>query len=195
MAEADIEAVKGRPECALEITADQARALLRYEPETGRLFWLKRPREMFASDGKWKAWNTRYAGAEAFTSCNGEGYRHGKIHDRNYRAHRVIMLLQTGAWPTEQVDHANGVRTDNRWSNLRAVSNAENNCNQGRRSNNTSGVCGVTWRKREGRWCAQLKIKGRYKHLGNFATFEDAVAARAAANAEYGFSDRHGGKS
>ena len=177
---------------ASPITAELARQLLRYEPEAGKLFWVQRSREMFANQNAFTMWNTRYAMKEAFTTVDGRGYRVGAIFDRLYRAHRVMSLIVTGEWPTDQIDHINGVRVDNRWINLRAVSNTENQRNQFRRTDNTSGVCGVHWRKDCQKWSADIKVDGRNKHLGCFNTIEEAAAIRAAASSVYGFSERHG---
>lgn len=175
-----------------DLTYDIARQLLKYEPETGKLFWKERPREMFPADRHWKMWNTRFAGSEAFTSVDGSGYRHGGIFARIYKAHRVIWLMQTREWPSEQIDHINGVRDDNRFGNFRSVSSAENSRNRSLAVNNISGVTGVFWRKRTQKWHAQIDIDGCRIRLGCFAAIEDAIAARSAANIAHGFSDRHG---
>lgn len=174
------------------ITPKEMRKLLRYERETGKLFWLERPREMFPDERAWKIWNTRYAGKEAFTADNGNGYRRGAVFDKMYRAHRVIWAIHTGAWPDDHIDHINGVRDDNRIDNLRAVSHAENQKNCRGRKDNTSGVMGVHWYKRRGAWQAYIKVAGKNKHLGYFKSKEDAIAARAAAEIEYGFHENHG---
>lgn len=174
------------------LSAEVARQLLRCEPETGRLFWKQRSREFFTTKRSWKTWNSRFSEMEAFTYCDVHGYRSGKILGRMYRAHRIVFLIQTGKWPPEQLDHVNGIRTDNRFSNLSAVSNAENGRNRKRQRNNTSGVTGVTWNRKEQVWYAQIKILGDQKYLGHFDTIEAAAAARKLANANYGFSERHG---
>lgn len=157
---------------------------LRYEPETGKLFWRD-------CDEMPKRWRTRWAGKEAFTA-NGKGYKRGRIDDVNFQAHRVIWALHNGEWPTDQIDHINAVRDDNRISNLRAVTNAENQRNVSMKSNNTSGVCGVSWCNKRGKWLAQIGVDGRTRNLGRFTTFDAAAAARAEASRQHGFTDRHG---
>lgn len=169
-----------------------AKKLLRYEPETGKLFWLPRPAEMFPRERIGKMWNARFANTEAFTSVHSNGYLQGAILGRMYRAHRVIWLIQTGQWPVDQIDHINGVRADNRWSNLREVSHGANLRNCAQRSNNSSGVTGVSWHRLNRKWAAQITIGGRKRHLGSFPTIEAAAAARAVASAQHGFSARHG---
>lgn len=175
-----------------ELTAEQARRLLRYEPETGKLYWLERPREMFQTSRAFGTWNTRYAGQEALSYVDGHGYRRGNLLGRTYQSYRVIWLIQTGEWPEGHIDHINGVRDDNRWENLRQVTNAENQRNAKRRIDNKSGVTGVFWSKRRGKWYAQVGTRSALKHLGSFSTIEEAEAARRIANIRYGYSDRHG---
>lgn len=161
------------------------RKALRYEPETGKLFWRER-------DDVPKEVNTRWAGKEAFTCVMGAGYKKGRINKTPFYAHRVIMAMVNGEWPPEEVDHISGDKTDNRLSNLRLVTKAENQRNKRRRSDNTSGHIGVYWAKREGKWCARITAGGRKKNLGLFSRKADAIAARKAAEAEHGFHENHG---
>jgi hypothetical protein len=161
------------------------RKRLRYEPDTGKLFWLDH-------DGMPQKWRTRWAGREAFTSDNGHGYRHGSVNGEKYRAQRVIWALVYGTWPKHQIDHKNGERSDNRVKNLCVVSNTENCRNAAKKSNNTSGACGVRWVTGREKWRAQVRVDGKERHLGLFTSFDDAVAARKAADKLYGFTERHG---
>jgi hypothetical protein len=176
---------------ASPLTAEFVRQLVRYEPETGKLFWLPRPRALFQSSRSWKTWNSRFSSTEAFTAYT-RGYRHGVILGQFYKAHRVIWLIQTGEWPEDCVDHANGVRDDNRWRNLRAATHHENQRNKKRQARNANGMCGVRWIARSRKWQARIGIDGRSRHLGYFATVDEALRARAEANAAHGFSTRHG---
>ena len=161
------------------------RKRLRYEPDTGKFFWLD-------YEGKSQNWRTRYVGKEAFTTDNGAGYRQGCIDSGLYLAHRVAYAIYHGEWPTDQIDHINGVKADNRITNLRIVTNQENCRNVSMRGDNTSGVTGVYWHKNGQKWCARIKIDGKYIHLGLFDTLEEAAAVRKAASEKYGFTDRHG---
>jgi hypothetical protein len=166
-------------------SVEYLRKRLRYEPETGKLYWLD-------CEDMPNCWRGRYAGVEAFTSDSGNGYQQGSIDGRTYQAHRVIWARVTGAWPAADIDHINGDKLDNRIENLRVVSRAENSRNASKRVNNTSGVCGVSWHKNRGKWQALVVVQGKYHHLGLFTSFDDAVAARKAAAREHGFTDRHG---
>jgi hypothetical protein len=94
--------------------------------------------------------------------------------------HRFIMGFPQAP---EQVDHINGVKWDNRTSNLRVVTALENQMNRGFRKTNTSGVIGVSFHK--GRWEAKLCVDRKVAHKSRHDTKEAAVAARAKAVAEH----------
>lgn len=173
------------------------RKALDYDPETGALTWRARSAEMF-SDGKQSAvqnaaiWNGRFSGKPALCGHHGNGYLHGTAFDRKHYAHRVAWAIHYGEWPEGEIDHINGDRTDNRISNLRAVTRSENQRNAKRRADNASSVTGVYWRRQEGKWSAQIFSGGRRKCLGCFTEFDAAVAARRAAEIELGFHPNHG---
>lgn len=168
------------------------RKLLRYEPETGKLFWRERPREMFSDERCGKTWNTRYAGKESFTANSSDGYRSGSVLSKPYLAHRIIWAIVHDEWPPEQIDHINGNRMDNRIENLRAVSHAENAKNQRPTRNNAAGVMGVQWAKREKAWRARIWTDGANKHLGYFGCIGAAAMARCIAERKHGFHPNHG---
>lgn len=173
-------------------TPEQLRKLLRYEPETGKLFWLPRPESMFSNLRYYKAWNTTWANKEAFTCCDTPGYKKGKVLGYDVSLHRVACALYYGYWPEEQIDHINGDRTDNRISNLRCVSQTENMRNKKRYLTNTSGHTGVSWSKAQNAWKASICVDQKTTHLGYFTNIEDAAAARKAAEEGHGFTERHG---
>lgn len=174
------------------ITAELVRQLVRYEPDTGRIFWLPRLPHLFKSEALCARWNARFAEKEAFSATNLQGYRTGRIFGRTYRAHRVIWLIQTGEWPVGDVDHINGKCADNCWENLRDTSTSANMRNAKMWSHNTTGITGVVWDKRDHNWKAQIMVNKRQMYLGNFDRLEDAISAREAANIKFGFSQRHG---
>lgn len=175
---------------------DQLRQLLRYEPSTGKLYWLERDVSLFdnrkgSAEKSCRTWNTRFAGKEAFaTDCH--GYGSASVFGRKLLAHRVAWAVHYGAWPSQHIDHINGDRVDNRISNLRNVSQGENTRNAARRFDNTSGHNGVTWNRADRRWVAQIQHKRKMKYIGGFIELEDAVAARRAAEAALGFHENHG---
>ena len=165
--------------------------LLRYEPETGELFWKERPLELCAGEGACKRLNRLYAGKQALTSIRSTGYYSGSILGHPYPAHRVIWLMMTGT-VADEVDHINGNKLDNRWSNLRASSRRSNARNQGLHSRNTTGCSGVR-KTRNGKFRATISgDDSRTISLGTFASLEEAVTARRAAQSALGYSEGHG---
>lgn len=175
------------------LTYKEAINILQYEPETGKLIWKPRPEHMFQTKLSFQMWTARFSGKEAFCSRSRcFNYFAGEVGGKRYLAHRVAWLLMTGDWPKGDIDHIDGNSLNNRFANLRDVTHQQNTKNQKLRSTNRSGVNGVTWCKKSGKWLATIKIDGRYKYLGEFSEISDAAEARAAANRKYGFSERHG---
>ena len=170
-----------------KITASDLHKLLRYDEETGKLYWLERHPAP-------TNWNERFANKEALATNNGRGYLTGSILDCQFLTHRVVWAMATGAWPVGQVDHINGIKTDNRRVNLRDVSEVENKLNQRPPKCNTSGRIGVCKHKPSGRWRATIKKNYKTIHIGYFDQFEDAVVARAQKEAALGFHSNHGVK-
>lgn len=171
------------------------RKILRYDPDTGKLFWLARAPSWFGgktparSEFLAKVWNQRYAGEEALGAVHHTGRKHGHILGRMYFAHRVVWALVHGEWPDDLIDHENGDPVDNRIKNLRCVNSAGNMSNRKLTKNSISGVHGVTWHKRMKRW--QVSIRKRF--VGTFETLVEAVSARLAAEHEDGgFHPNHG---
>ena len=168
------------------------RKLLDYDPETGILTWKPRPLEMFPNTKSGKRWNTKHANKEAFAGVLGTGYCSGYVFNEPYKAHRIIWAIHYGAPPTGDIDHINGIKTDNRIENLRLVNNAENSKNQSRRKDNKSGITGVTWDKAAGKWRACIRISGKTQYIGLFCDIEKAADARKSAELRLGFHPNHG---
>lgn len=147
------------------ITAQELRERLDYDPVSGVFRW------------KTSASNRIRVGSTA--GCiNTIGYCQIYIGSKPYLAHRLAWLHVFGAWPDGVIDHINGNRSDNRICNLREATRAQNNANARVRSDNTSGLKGVS--PLHGRWAAQAG--GVY--LGLFDTPEEAHAAYVAAAKE-----------
>lgn len=87
--------------------------------------------------------------------------------------HRFIISPPNGL----PVDHKNGDKPDNRKSNLRVCTVAGNQHNRGARSDNTSGFKGVSFHKSARKWVAVICLDSKNRHLGCFATKEDAARA------------------
>ena len=165
--------------------------LLTYEPTTGYLYWNQRGKHHFASERLWKSWNSTYAGKRAFTALSKKGYHVGSVLAKNYRANRIIWMMQMGTDPI-QIDHENGIRSDDRWLNLREVTGQDNQKNMKKAVNNTSGHTGVCWDAAKNKWSARIKANGKSINLGRFNDINDAIAARQQAEIDYGFHPNHG---
>lgn len=109
------------------------------------------------------------------------GYITISFQGRLYLGHRMAWLFEYGEWPSFQIDHANGIRNDNRICNLREATPAQNKYNARRYKSNRSGFKGVHWSKSRNAWRAQVSVGGKQKHLGMFSTREAAHAAYCAA--------------
>lgn len=155
-----------------ELTADTLRSVLHYDQETGIFTW--------------KVSTSNRVKVGAVAGCpDGRGYLMIRVQSRLYLAHRLAWLYVSGTWPTDQLDHVNRVRTDNRIENLREVTNKQNGQNKSKSSNNTSGHTGVYWHKSYSKWQACIKHNQKLIHLGYFTDIEDAIAARKAAEKLY----------
>src|SRR5690554_4979750 len=96
---------------------------LSYNPETGKLYWKARTPDMFSREPDCRTWNSKNAGKEAGAVFK-NGYICLSINRKKLYAHRVAAVLGGLDLGDFQIDHINGVRTDNRLCNLRTVSNS-----------------------------------------------------------------------
>lgn len=161
-------------------------AAVEFDPLSGRMFW--RPR---AGSRQSASWNARNAGRQI--GCIGNhGYMDTSYKGQRFLVHQLVWFFVTGEWPTCPIDHINGIRTDNRFENLRLSSAQANAQNQGLRRNNTSGHVGVGWVARKRRWKASIMVRGKTLTLGYFRDKTLAVEARRLAAQKHGFDPRHG---
>nr|WP_278374559.1 HNH endonuclease [Brucella anthropi] len=157
------------------------RDILHYDADTGILFWKQRPSKYFSDtptrnkEGHAKWWNGRFAGKRACKSDGHRGYLRVSIFREEYPAHRVIWAMVHGAWPTKSIDHIDGDKANNRTSNLREATTAENNKN--RAPHGKSQYRGVSWRTRQNCWVSAIKTDGKVSFLGCFK--EEIEAAKA----------------
>ncbi|MGB4781054.1 HNH endonuclease [Candidatus Methylomirabilis sp.] len=155
----------------MALSLEQAKAIWRYDPETGHFFWLVSPsrkivignRAGHQIDGRWRLY------------FDGKGYKAG----------RVAWLFMTGEWPSSEIDHINRQPLDNRFVNLRPATRLENSRNTSR-AVGVLGVKGVVQIANSDRYFSRIRI-GRKKrlHLGCFDTIEEAKAAYDAAVIKY----------
>ncbi len=160
------------------LTCEVLKENLHYDTHTGIFTWVKKKSRVRV--GKRAGYITK------------KGYRSVEINGKAYPCHRLAWLYMTGKFPEKQVDHINHIKDDNRWCNLREVTNQENQMNTPIRLDNTSGVTGVYWKKENSKWSACIRFDGKLNHLGYFLLKEDAIASRKEAEIKYGFHENHG---
>ena len=174
---------------------DEIRNRIAYDPDSGVLTWLDVSPKYFATLNAWSTWRTRFAGKTA-GFLRKDGYIKITVtlrgEKRAFLAHRVAWLLEHNRWPENFIDHVNGERSDNRLCNLRSVDRQGNQRNQKRRSNNATGVLGVSWSKHANAWLARITFNGRQKNLGYYKDFNTAVAVRKHAEVLHDYHPNHG---
>lgn len=143
-----------------QITAERLRDVLDYSIVSGRFYW----RERSSVDGA--------------VRCNGEmtdrGYLRVRIDGVMHRLHRLAIVWVTGANPVAYVNHADGLRSNNAWLNLREATSRLNNVNRKRQS--STGYRGVV--KTIGhRFSARIRCEGKMKHIGTWERATDAARA------------------
>ena len=146
---------------------EEVNAHLRYDPDTGFLWWK-------AQGGAKRT--DKPAGAMQ------NGYVIVQINNVKRYAHRLAWLLGTNQSPGDfQIDHINGIRSDNRLANLRLATHTQNRRNTRKPKNNTSGYKGAYWLKDSQRWQARHEVNGKSIFLGYYKTaFEAHLAYRSA---------------
>ena len=155
-----------------EVTAQTLREILGYDEITGIFTWRAKP-----ADAPHAArWNAKTAG-----NCAGHVTRRGYLAiglgGRIYQAHRLAWLYVYGEWPPTGIDHIDRRPGNNAISNLRLATHMENCANRSLPSNNRSGVKGVHWNGKVGKWRAGIRVDRKMLHLGHFANIEAAANA------------------
>ena len=138
------------------LTIERLRELIDYDPATG-LFICKIARI-----------NRRIGDVEHGT-C-GRGYIAFCLDGKQYYAHRLAWFYVHGVWPRAEIDHVNRDITDNRMSNLREATRAQN-------AKNVPGQTLKGIMPNHERWQAQIRVDGKRIYLGTFDTRELAHAA------------------
>lgn len=155
------------------MTQEELKSILNYNSETGKFSWVSM---------KWKKSNR-------VGSKKSNGYMQVAIGGKVYYQHRLAWLYMTGEMPDSEIDHINGVMDDNRWCNLRLATRSQNEMNTVLSSANTSGIKGVSWDKRNKKWCATIVINRKTVWLGRHSSIESAKAvierARAHIHGEF----------
>lgn len=175
------------------VSQADARGLFEYDARTGALIWKYRPLHHFKDASYQLRWNKRCAGRAAGSVSGLSPYIRVNVSRTFYLAHRIVWLHVNGHWPSGQIDHINGVKTDNRLANLRQVNRLENARNAALPCTNTSGVVGVSYDNRDDLWHAYIGVgDGSRKSLGYFKTKAEAAAARLAGERLLGYHKNHG---
>ena len=140
------------------------RELLHYDVTTGQFTWLPSP-ALCSVTSRTSSYGTpampgksQEAGADRLT------YWYIAVHHIQYFAHRLVWLYVHGDPVPDCIDHIDGNPLNNRFSNLRASTKAQNCANMRLRDANTSGVKGVGPYK--GRWRARIMVNFKDHHLG-----------------------------
>lgn len=173
-----------------DITAEYVRECLDYDPETGLATWKRRPVEHFSSNRICNLWNSKHSNKEAGT-LKKTNYRQVTINHKRYTVHRLAWLIVYGEWPKNDIDHIDKDRRNNKITNLRDVTNSENQKNRSMNRNNTSGHTGIKLVP-NGNWVVVICVNGKNKTIGTFRDKEDAIQARKDAEIQYGFHPNHG---
>lgn len=136
------------------------RDMFLYDGETGNLI------SKSSTGSRWKA-------GRVVGGVNDLGYVTVSVGGKRLGAHRVVWAIYYGHWPLNDIDHIDGVRSNNRIDNLRDVS-AETNLQNRRlpQRNNKSGLLGVSPNRK--RFSASIKVDGVKHHLGTYDTPEEA---------------------
>jgi len=111
---------------------------------------------------------------------------------RLYAVHRLAVLYVIGVWPKEQVDHINHIRDDNRWCNLREASRSDNQKNKTLASSNKTGLYGVSYSEKTGKWTVQIKSNGVVEYFGRIPDKFEAICIRKSLEVKHGFHKNHG---
>lgn len=173
------------------LTVERITASIAYNPETGEMRWRERA-VLTRGDA---VFNGKFAGKIAGT-VREDGYRYvcfsfGRGKNVVMSAQRVAMTIITRRLldSDEIVDHENGVRLDNRKSNLRIADATGNSANASIPTTNVSGFKGAHLTSKRGskKWLANISVGNKSQHIGYFHTAEEAARAYdIAAIAHYG---------
>lgn len=132
--------------------------------ETGDWTWLK--------DRPYGAWIRK---GDKAGSLSDDGYIVIQIDKIKYKAHILAWFYVTGIWPNLLIDHANTLKFDNSWINLREATPSQNLANRQKAYNNKSGFKGVCWNKSRSNWLVQLRKNGKAVFKKGFKRIERAA--------------------
>lgn len=156
---------------ATNLTAERLRQLLSYDPETGLFIW--------------RVYRNHRARAGTIAGSKTD-YLRISVDSVDHLAQRLAWLYMTGEWPIGVIDHKDGDKFNNAWSNLRDTTTSANNQNRvAANSNSGTGSLGVSYSAERGAFVAQIKYGGKNRMIGRYATkgeAEEAYLRHKAAN-------------
>lgn len=151
------------------ISHQRLKEILSYDPETGRMTWLVKPAKRYA------------AGSQAGGLHKSTGYWRINVDGACWLGHRLAWFYMTGQEPPAFIDHKDGDRLNNVWSNLRATDHSHNMQNLKKATSRSKiGALGVQHRS-PGSFRASINVNGKDQTIGHFPTIEAASAAYIAA--------------
>ena len=150
---------------------DYLKTLLSYDPEKGLICWLAKGKGRIKKKESGTLLSNGYVGI-----CIGK---------KRFLAHRIAWAIYNNKWPEDQIDHINGIKTDNRICNLREATNSQNGKNLPISKSNKSGCKGVCFETFSNKWKAYIRINYKTISLGRFSDFDEAVKIRKEAEATY----------
>lgn len=144
-----------------ELSHQRLCELLTYDPETGLFTWRR----------------GALAGQPA-GSRTSDGYLRIGVDRARYKAHRLAWFYYHQSWPLHEIDHVDGIRTNNAISNLRDIRHSSNAQNKRKaQANNATGLLGVYFSRKERKYRSRILVNGKRQCLGFFASPEAAHAA------------------
>lgn len=156
-----------------------------YDEQSGLLTWKTRPRHHFNNLRTFNATNTARSG-KPVTAIRSDGYVYPMVDGIHKLAHVIIWEMLHGPIPDGlEIDHINGVKWDNRRSNLRLATRQQNKMNGSAYSTSKTGIRGVQWDKEHSKYRVRIMVSGKYIHLGRFDDIDIARAVYAEAAKEH----------
>lgn len=173
-----------------EITQALVRDIFNYDAATGKLIYRDRSSPWSSCEKTGPSMRSRRLGKEA--GFYNRGYIAVQVAGKRMTAHRVVWLWVHGTLPSQEIDHINGNRMDNRIENLRCVDCVENMRNMGLRKDNKTGFHGVRYSKRRNNFRVEISIKNHVHFIGDYDDFNMAIEVRKAVEKFVGFHPNHG---
>jgi hypothetical protein len=146
-----------------EVAHARVLEMLEYDPTTGVFRWRRKP-------------NRNVVAGSVAGSVDAYGYLQTRLDKKPLKLHRLAWFYVHGEWPAGQIDHANGIRDDNRLENLRVATGSQNRCNRRAGRPNKSGFHGVFFHRKTGKWQARVTLQRKHYSFGYHSTPEAASA-------------------